>query len=191
MIFRQSRFSFLVAALLLWVSCVPASAVTYEFGFDNIDDGILMAPFTGTGVVSFDGPIKDGSFPMDSFANIQMNFDFGSLASFTEQDIATPTDEVVLVISDGGQRLQFSSIGLGGTGPFAGAIDFVSGDMGFGLSTEPPGFGGNLDLYFVADIFSGTMPLFGNYAGTLVPEPSALSSAFAGALLLFIRRKRR
>ena len=190
--FRQSRVSFLLAALLAWMSCASASAVTYEFTFDAVDDGTVMAPFFGTGSVSFDGaPLPDGTFLMSDFSNIQMNFDFDSIASFTEQDIATPTDEVLFVISDSGQRLQFSSVGLGGTGPFAGAIDFVSGDMAFGLSTEPPGFGGNLDLYFVADNVNGAMLLFGNYSGTLVPEPSSLSLALAAPLLLFARRKRR
>ncbi len=181
--------SILLAAILSCISNVPANAVTYEFNFDDVDDGMVMAPLVGFGAVSFDGgALADGTYPMDDFSNIDISFNFSSLTSFSEMDVVTPTNEVLFVILNGGQSFNFSNTN-GSPGAFGGAIDFIKDDMTFGLSTEPPGTGGNLDRYFVAAM-DNSFIFFGNYEGTLVPEPSGLVLVAPILLLLLTRRKR-
>jgi hypothetical protein len=168
---RTRKFGLSVVILLVLGVASTASATTYAFSFDNLDDGSVMAPFVGKGTMSFDETLSDGEHPFTSLTNVNINFLFGNDA-FKDVDIVTPLDEVLVVISNNGQSLNFSNVNGYGGGPFVGSIDFVNpnNQKTLGLSTEPPDFGGNLDLFLTIDP-SGYPQYFGNYGGTLVPEP--------------------
>lgn len=181
-------------SVCIWLCCAQfASAVTYEFTFDDIDDGANAPPYVGFGVLSFDGPSPgDGSFAYESFSNLDLQFQFSAVAnSFTQADAITPLSEVLLVFSENGRNLRFSNVNQSGSGEFTGALDFLREDaMRFGLSTEPPGTNGNLDRYFLG-IFPAdpsTQPPdpihFGNYRGQLVPEPNSTALSVAGFAMM-------
>lgn len=186
-------FRVFFSGLWVWFCCAHfASAATYDFRFDDIDDGMHAAPFVGFGSLSFDGGNPgDGSFPYNSFSNLSLEFQFSAVASdFTEDDAVTPLSEVLLVFSDNGQQLQFGNVNDSGSGEFTGALDFVREDaMRFALSTEPPGIGGNLDRYFLGIVPSQGAPPsdpvhFGNYRGILVPEPNGVAIAMVGLMMI-------
>lgn len=188
-------------SVAVWLCCTQfSSAVTYDFTFDNIDDGMTVEPFVGFGSLSFDGGNPgDGSFAYNSFSNLELQFVFSAVGSdFTEADAITPLDEVLLVFSDNGRILQFGNVNPSGSGEFNGAIDFLREDMMvFGLSTEPPGIEGNLDRYFLG-VFPNAVTdppdiiQFGNYRGVLVPEPNGIAFSVIGLVMtcLFFRSRR-
>ncbi len=176
----------LLIALGLLTCAQHARATTYDFLFDNTDDGILNAPFVGSGTVSFNEAAIDGTYAYNSLSDISMDFEFGAGNMFTEADIVTPLNEILFVISNGGQSLNFSNINPFGTGPNGGAIDFANPTNGTELffTTEPPGTGGNLDLYF-------TDNFFGNYGSQLVPEPiSGMLALFGMGMAWGLNRRR-
>jgi MYXO-CTERM domain-containing protein len=88
-----------------------------------------------------------------------------------------PPSEVLVVISKSGNslKLNFSNTDSFGSGAYSGSIDFANGANI--LSFEPPGFGGNLDLYV-------TRSYFGNYSASgsgsaSVPGPLPLMGVAA------------
>ena len=141
----------------------------FRGALDNVGDGLpLDPPIVGSGSFSFDGDPGAGSFALTSLPNYTFSFLFVDGNSFGNADIATPLNEVLVLISQTGNTydLKFSNIGPEG-GPFGGSIDFDNTVSD--LSFEPPSYGGNLDLYFFS---STTSYYFGNYSAT-APVPSA------------------
>lgn len=58
----------------------PAQALTFNFQFDNTQNGVgdglpLDPPIVGTGTFSFDGNPGEGTFALDSLANFNFAFD--------------------------------------------------------------------------------------------------------------------
>ncbi|MEM7311558.1 MAG: PEP-CTERM sorting domain-containing protein [Planctomycetota bacterium] len=178
-----------LVGLVLLASSLPAA--TYEFDFDNVDDGVVSAPFVGTGFISFDQDLPDGTHAYSKLTNVSIGLAFGDDV-FKEIDIVTPLDEILVVISNHGNNLNFSNSNEFGTGDFNGAVDFVNLDnqSSLALSTEPPGTGGNLDRYGTIDEY-GYPQFFGNYGATLVPEPASeiLLLMSLGIGFLFVRRR--
>ncbi|MEM7311559.1 MAG: hypothetical protein AAF497_00265 [Planctomycetota bacterium] len=185
---RRSAFALLLVSIL----SSPGKASTFEFSFDNNpDDQTVADPFVGTGSMSFNETLSDGTYPLLDLTDLEINFQFGSDV-FKNVDIVTPLDEVLVVISDNGQSLNFSNVNGYGSGQFIGSIDFINpqNQSTLGLSTEPPDFGGNLDLYLTVDA-TGYPQYFGNYGATLVPEPYTATMAFLAMLPLvsYLRRR--
>ncbi|WP_287242378.1 MULTISPECIES: PEP-CTERM sorting domain-containing protein [unclassified Okeania] len=105
--------------------------------------------------------------------------------TFTNTDIVTPLEEVLAIIStsESDRFLNFSNINPSGSGDFGGSIDFINFNNSSEtvLSFEPPGFEGNLDLYF-------TDSYFGNYQASIkvnddtvqsTPEPASVFGLLA------------
>ncbi|HEY9690889.1 MAG TPA: PEP-CTERM sorting domain-containing protein [Oculatellaceae cyanobacterium] len=172
-----------------------ANAITFNFIFDNTDDGGVNSPLVGSGIFNFDGDPGDGTFSLSDLPNYNFNFELNTGDVFTTSDITTPIDEVLTIISSNtsAREVNFSNINGFGSGTEGGSIDFrnASGSV---LSFEPPGTGGNLDLYFVT---AQGDSYFGNYQGiavSSVPEPStnlALLTFSAVGVGLLLRRKQK
>ena len=159
------------------LASAPAHALVFHFQFDDVPDGLpLDLPIVGTGTFSFDGDPGVGSFALTSLPNYTFSFLFDGGNSFGNADIATPLNEVLVLISQTGNTygLKFSNTDPFGGGLFGGSIDFDN-TVSF-LSFEPPGFGRNLDLYR-----SGSY--FGSYSA-IAPVPSAAASVL-GPLPIF------
>ena len=156
------------------LSSAPAHALVFQFQFDGVPDGRIDPPIVGTGSFSFDGDPGTGSFALDSLANYTFNFAFSGGDAYGNRNIVTPTSEVLVLISKSGNslKLNFSNTNGFGSGPGFGSIDFFNGANT--LSFEPPGFGGNLDLYFAS-------PYFGNYSAS---APGSGSASVPGPLPL-------
>jgi hypothetical protein len=139
--------------------------LVFQFQFDGVADGPpLDPPIVETGSFSFDGNPGTGSFALDSLTNYMFNFLFNGDNAYENRDTATPTSEVLVLISkaEGSLKLNFGNINSIDSGVGSGSVDFNNGASV--LSFEPPGFGGNLDKYF-----SGSL---GNYSATASPSAS-------------------
>ena len=159
------------------LSSAPAHALVFQFQFDYVGDGPpLDLPIVGTGSFSFDGNPGRGSFALDSLTNYTFSFLFDDGTTFGNSDIDTPTSEVLVLISKVGNalKLNFSNINSYGSGVSTGSIDFDNG--GSVLTFEPPGYGGNLDLYQGGSFFV-------NYSAT-APDSRSSSASVPGPLPL-------
>jgi hypothetical protein len=183
---QSLRISSLVLLLGAGVALAsaPAHALVFEFQFDSAGDGLpLDSPIVGSGSFGFDGDPGVGSFALTSLGNYTFSFLFDDGSAFGNADITTPLSEVLVLISQNGNTydLRFSNTSLFGGGSYSGSIDFYNGSSP--LSFEPPGTGGNLDLYF-SDSY------FGNYSAS-APVPGPLPLMGAGAAFAWSRRLRR
>jgi len=152
------------------LASAPAHALVFQFQFDNVPDGLpLDPPIVGSGSFSFDGDPGAGSFALTSLPNYTFSFRFDDGNAFGNADIITPLSEVLVLISQTGYTydLKFSNTNPSGFGGslFGGSIDFDN-TLSV-LSFEPPGYGGNLDLY-------ASSSYFGSYSATAaVPSSTA------------------
>jgi hypothetical protein len=168
----------------------PAQALSFTFQFDNTFNNTLTPPIVGTGTFSFDENPVDGTYALTSLSNSLFSFNFGG-DTFGNSDIVTPLSEILVQISNAGQRVTFSNSDPSGfgTGPFGGSIDFINGTSSI-LSFEPPGFnpGETPTLY----IYEGPQDFFaGTYVGgtTAIPTPALLPGLIGMGLAVFRKRK--
>ena len=167
----------------------------FRGALNNVGDGLpLDPPIVGSGSFSFDGYPGAGSFALTSLPNYTFSFIFDDGNSFGNANITTPLSEVLVLISQTSNTydLKFSNINPFGGGVVGGSIDF-NNTVSI-LSFEPPGTGGNLDLY-------GSISYFGNYSGNYsatAPVPSATASVpgplpilGVGAAFAYSRKLRR
>ena len=146
-----------------------ANALTFSFNFDNTFDDTISEPFVGTGTFRFDGDPGDGTFDLESLPNFDFDFNFENGLIFSNEDIVTPLEEVLVIVSstENERRVQFSNINPVGSTILFGSIDFIDFDNQIALSFEPPAFGGNLNTYAA---FAGQNQTLGTYKGVAVPE---------------------
>lgn len=140
-----------------------SNAASIAVNFAHNDNDTHTPPFVGSGTFSFDGIAADGVFLLQNVSNFNFDFSFSG-DSFTNDDIETPLEEILIIISESGTQVNFSNTG-DLSGPSEGSIDFFNGNNNaeLTLSFEPDGG----DLYF-------TESFFGAYAPTAVPAPAAL-----------------
>lgn len=160
----------IVLSLSLWLP--NAYALSLDVSFDTTLDGTVTPPWVGAGTFRFDGDPGDGTFALTSLPDFNFFFDFGGGNVFTNADIATPLNEVLVVITSNADRqLNFSNIFGSGTGPFNGSIDFIStfNPSNTLLSFEPNG---------------GPLYFSGNGVGTYAAVASTAAIPAPGSLLL-------
>ena len=153
----------------------PAHALSFDFLFDNSPDGTVTPPIVGAGTFSFDGDPGLGDFALTSLPNFDFAFNIDT-SSFSNADIATPLDNVLVRISQIGSDFSVSFGGSSG-GPNLGSIDFNNaGDV---LSFQPD-FG---SLYFSVPAKG---QFFGTYQGiaTSAPPPCHSCASVPGPLPL-------
>ncbi|HEY9877960.1 MAG TPA: PTPA-CTERM sorting domain-containing protein [Leptolyngbyaceae cyanobacterium] len=153
-------------------TAMPSQAASFSFQFDDTFDFTLTDPIVGTGTFSFDSDLGDGSYALTSLPNYLFSFNIDGHV-FGNIDIVTPLSEIFVEILDSGKRVAFSNINPIGSGPFAGAIDFISSNNK-GLSFEPPGLrpGQTPTLYQLSGL--SISPVFGTYVGTSTPTPEPI-----------------
>jgi hypothetical protein len=171
----------IVALSLLFA--LRASAITFNFTFDNDPTTGLQPPIVGTGSFSFANDPGNGTFAFNSLGAFSMAFSFIDGEAFTGADIVSDLNQVLVILSMSGtnRRLQFSDTGSGGGGPFGGSLDFTN-STGL-LSFEPSYFGGNLDLYFSNAFFGSYLATTGNAA---VPDASSAGTLMFLALVALV-----
>ena len=192
-----------ISAIALSLVPFKANALTFNFNLDDTFDDTVTEPFVGTGTFSFDGDPGDGTFALESLSNFDLNFNFTDGSSFTNADILTPLEEVLVIISttETERRVQFSNVNPNGSTILFGSLDFANFDNQTFLSFEPPSIGGDLNLYSANEILgtyngvavSDATPVLG---ATPVPEfDSTVSLLGIGALgvglTLFGRKNRK
>jgi len=155
-----------LATLGLLSFTAPANALSFNLNFDNTADNTLSAPFVGTGTFSFTGNVSDGTYTLTSLPDYNFNITFGT-TTFTNANITTTPSTVLAIISGSGTGINFSNTSPTGDGGSSGSIDFINGlnDLTF----EPPGFGGNLNLYQASANSSNYLGNYTNPAPTPVP----------------------
>jgi hypothetical protein len=160
----------------LWaiaISIVPskANALTFDFNLDDTFDETVTEPFVGEGTFSFDGDLEDGTYALESLSNFDFNFSFTDGSSFTNADILTPIEEVLVIVSttETERKVQFSNVNPFGSTELFGSLDFANFDNGTFLSFEPPGIGGDLNLYSANEIL-------GTYNGVAVSDSTGLDA---------------
>jgi hypothetical protein len=165
---RRFLTRIVVTAVSFYCSALTASALTFEFTFDDDADSTGTPPLVGAGLFHFDGDPGDGSFVLGTLANPMFSASFGG-DTFDLADSEDPLDEVLAVIyTEGADRfLQFGNINGNSGGRTNGAIDFVNDSNQFQrLLTFEPGVRGGERF--------ATTTYFGDYvAVAVIPEPAA------------------
>jgi hypothetical protein len=176
----------LLATATLALSASSANALSFTLNFDDTFNSTLNPPFVGTGNFSFDENLADGTYVLGDLTNVAFDIDFsGDL--FDETHVATPLEEVLIIISKAGQQVNFSNLLPFGSGFFSGSIDFfnpANSDI-IALSFEPPAFNGSLNAYAAAGFVNS---FSGNYADP-IPTPALLPGLLGMGLAALRRQK--
>lgn len=178
-----------MAVLLLLLSLMlpfHLNAAVFTIDFDDFDDGFLSPPFVGSGSFSYEEPAADGVYFLENLTNFSFEFSFVSGETFTTDDMITPVEEVLIVVSNQGTQVNFANIFDGSPNtPSNGALDFenLNSDV---LSFEPgdanPYVG---SLYFMNEFF-------GEYTdASFIPVPGGILLFSSGLLVLAGYSRRR
>ena len=193
-------------ALLLASSffATSANAATFQIAFDNsfnstMDDNNIV----GTGTLSYDGPISEGVFALNTLNNLDLSINLAG-EIFTDQDIDAQFDlsKVDLnIIRDGdtlfatfiGQEAQFNTaLAFENTSSSNGSMQFLATEPG----TIDGGFQGGTNLarsYNYFNFSDSSLNLSGTYQMTApapVPEPGTIALFGFGLIGIVFARKR-
>ena len=191
----MKRFGLLLAALVCGLGLVSGASsanagMIFATNFDNTPDRNLSPPYVGSGVLSFNNMLSDGTYLLSSFANLAFSFTFGG-ESFTLLDISSSTPSLAVTIYQSGTDWYFDGPNV----PFRGAVEFTNVNKAI-VTFFPNDFPGAVppfNLFFAEigpDIFFGT---YGVNATTAVPEPGTLTLCAIGGLgcVIGVWRRRR
>lgn len=175
-----------VTALGIYLCGHTASALTFEFSFDNDADSEVTPPLVGSGFFHFDGDPGDGSFALNDLENPAFSASFRG-DTFDLADSEDPLSEVLAVIfTEGPNRfLRFGNINGVSGGEINGAIDFFNDSNQFErILTFSPGLDG--------DGRYATAFYFGDYvAVAVIPEPATLLIFVTGVGIATLPRRRK
>lgn len=168
-----------------------SSGTSFSVLFDATFDRTLTPGFVGTGTLSFDESLGDGSYALNSLTNLAFNFTVIG-QSFTIADLFTDINPVNLVIYNSGTDFYFDG-GLN-DGPLGGTLGFIKGaSVGADFEPNHGGFApAPFNLYGVFDLGTSSI-VFGTYGvvPSAAPEPSAVFLFAIGGLVMAARRFRR
>jgi len=171
--------------LLSCLLCLPIPAMAgmvFQVGFDNtFDIGAIDAtpPYVGSGELSFDNNLADGSYLLTSLSNLSFSFTIGG-ETWTEADSVFFDPDTEIVIFNTGRRFYFN--GVGNSTPEGGSFDVINSNSHI-LTFEPNDFAAPpFTLYVTPDYF-------GNFGS--IPEPSTWVLAATGSLFGLLAAKRR
>jgi hypothetical protein len=194
----QSAVATLAFLIAVSASIGANAATTFNFQFDNSGggpDGTISPPLVGSGTFVSPIDLGVGQFALSSLPGFSIQFTFGA-DTFSATDIATPINEVAVLISQFGsqERLVFTENGQGDSGPVGGSLDLVN-SVSDAMSFEPTAAGGHTQ--YVEGSLNNPGPTFiGNYLAlsSPVPEPATWAMmliGFAGLGYGSIRRARK
>lgn len=167
----------IVAFGLIWVAlAAPAQSGTiFNVNFDDTFGRDLDAPFVGSGTISVDDVLSDGTYPLGSLTNFEASFTIGT-SVWTQADLATSITSA-LVVYDSGTEFYFAGSGAGDLK--LGSVEFFNGSQRLVFENDMTTLGTPYNQYSVFE--SGTLvPAFsGTYgaeaASATVPEPAGLA----------------
>ena len=201
----MKKFKLLLCGLICGLGLVsgapPANAgMIFATHFDNTFNRTLSPPGVGSGVLSFDNDLEDGTYAWSTLTNPAFSFAVGG-ASFSLADITTSTTALGLTIYQSGTDWYFD-------GPYSeesfagGAVEFENSNGA--LAAFEPNFGSPpFNLYVVAtswEVVDSDLEIYDGFLGTYgvnptaVPEPGTLTLLAMGGLLVCVlgawRRRR-
>jgi hypothetical protein len=191
----MKRFKLLLCGLVCGLGLVsgapPANAgMIFTTHFDNTSDRTLSLPYVGSGVLSFDNDLLDGTYAWSTLTNPAFSFAVGG-ASFSLADITTSTAALGLTIYQSGTDWYFDGPAAGSfTG---GVVDFENSNGALAsfepTDLEPPFDAPPFNRYGVVtslDALDAGDGFFGTYGvhPTAVPEPGTLTLLAMGGLLV-------
>jgi len=193
----MKRFKLLLCGLVCGLGLVsgapPANAgMIFTTHFDNTSDRTLSLPYVGSGVLSFDNDLLDGTYAWSTLTNLVFSFAVGG-ESFSLTDIITPTTAPGLTIYQSGTDWYFDGNQGNPEDTDDGAVDFKNSN-GALASFEPNNLDQPFDAppfnrYYVVtslDALDAGDGFFGTYGvhPTAVPEPGTLTLLAMGGLLV-------
>lgn len=178
------KFFFVIIGLLAVLVAMPAMANNYSVVFTNNMQGGAVV---GSGTFSFGAHVGDGTYSILDLDGFAINFHVGN-ATFTNENIATDLNHVLITVYNDGAQFYFNNDGEG-YGDHGGSLDF-DGMYGSYLTTEPGYYGqGPLTLYAAGD---GDNNFFGTYQqGVAAPEPASMFLLGSGLLVATARKFKR
>jgi hypothetical protein len=170
----KGQISFLITLSILsglFSLTLPATAITFDFTFDDVTDSDINDAQTGSGTFSFDGVPNDGTFNLDNQTGVDFNFTFPGLiglltVTFTENDLTSTNVNFTIntigsdrfVIFDG---LEFTQPVLVGAGTINESLILTPSSL------SVPSIGD----YVAEDITSNVINSEGNYQGVSQEQP--------------------
>lgn len=171
--------------LFSFLSAADAGTI-FDVSFDGTFNSTLTPPFVGSGTVSFDQVLGDGTYLLTGLNNLKMSFTIGA-DTWTYADIVAPNPSLSITIYDAGKNFYFN--GPPSSSPFLGAADFINAS-GDGLTTQPNTVGSPPFNRYIVVSTTGVI-LRGTYGVATVPEPASILFVGMGALGLLWQGSRR
>lgn len=173
---RRVLWAVLVGIGVLSLDSASAHAgMVFDFLLDNNgwrNTEYVSPPIVGSGRLSFDNDLADGSYLLVTLQNLSFSVTVAS-ETWTESDTAVFDLDTKIVIYGSGTRFSFD--GAGTTTPTGGALEIFNAN-GEWISVEPGAPGAvHDDLY---DTSTGYRGVYG-----VLPEPSSWCLTLTGAAL--------
>jgi hypothetical protein len=193
-----------LAGAALVVATVQAESITAPLMGASFGDGSAITPtgvVLGSGNISFDGSVADGTYLLSNLTGLSVTFSIGG-ETFNNANMDTSNFPHVEVVIYGGGADYYFSTDCTSTpsdtscyGPKTGSLDFNDSSNGSFFTTEPNYVGpAPLDLFMASVNVAATDPsymgIYGQAATSPVPEPASLLLIGSGLAAIVARRRR-
>ncbi len=180
----MKRFGFLLCGLVCGLALVSGAAsanagMIFATNFDNTFDRTLNPLYVGSGVLSFDEMLADGTYLLSSLTNLAFSFTVGG-ETFTLADLSASTASLGLTVYQSGTDFYFDGP-VAPTSFFFAAFEFTNSN-GAMIGFEPNDVG-NIPPCNMYRAFTPTDMFLGTYGvNASVPEPGTLTLCAFGGL---------